>query len=53
MDKGKKEKVLVTGGVGFIGSHIVDLLIVQGYKVVIIDDLSSGKKEDIIPSSFL
>ncbi|NLL61394.1 MAG: NAD-dependent epimerase/dehydratase family protein [Candidatus Atribacteria bacterium] len=51
MDKGKKEKVLVTGGVGFIGSHIVDLLIVQGYKVVIIDDLSSGKKEDINPQA--
>ena len=49
MDKGKG-KVLVTGGVGFIGSHIVDLLIVQVGKVVIDDHLQ--EKEDINPSSF-
>ena len=38
-------KVLVTGGVGFIGSHIVDTLIEAGYKVVVVDNLSTGKKE--------
>ena len=42
-----KEKVLVTGGAGFIGSHIVDLLIDYGYELAIIDDLSSGKTENI------
>ena len=40
-------KILVTGGAGFIGSHITDLLIKNNYAVVIIDNLSSGKKENL------
>ena len=40
-------KVLVTGGCGFIGSHIVDKLVNSGAKVVVLDDLSSGKIENI------
>jgi len=39
--------ILVTGGAGFIGSHLVDALIERGYKVVVIDNLSTGKKEHI------
>jgi len=40
-------KVLVTGGLGFIGSHIVDLLIEKDYEVVIVDDISTGSKENL------
>src|SRR3990167_9929955 len=42
-----KNKVLVTGGAGFIGSHIVDQLVEEGYKVIIADDLSKGKLENV------
>ena len=41
------KKVLVSGGAGFIGSHIVDAYLKEGYRVVVIDDLSRGKKEHI------
>ncbi len=40
-------KILVTGGAGFIGSHIVDALIERGHDVVIVDNLSTGKRENI------
>ena len=40
-------KVVVTGGAGFIGSHLVDALIENGEEVVVIDNLSSGKKENV------
>lgn len=39
------EKVVVTGGAGFIGSHLVDALVDLGYEVHVIDNLFSGKKE--------
>ncbi len=40
-------KVLVTGGAGFIGSHIVEALLAAKHEVVVIDNLSSGKKENL------
>ena len=42
-------KVIVTGGAGFIGSHLVDKLIEQEVKVIILDDCSTGKLDNINP----
>jgi UDP-glucose 4-epimerase len=44
-------KILVTGGAGFIGSHIADRYIDEGHEVVILDDMSSGKEENINPKA--
>jgi UDP-glucose 4-epimerase len=41
------QSAIVTGGAGFIGSHVVDALIADGYAVTVIDDLSSGKAERV------
>lgn len=41
------EKFLVTGGAGFIGSHLTDKLMEQGYRVVVLDNLSSGKLSNL------
>lgn len=41
------KKIIVTGGAGFIGCNLVDELIKRGFKVVVIDNLSTGKKENL------
>lgn len=43
----KDRKVLVTGGVGFLGSHMCDLVLANGAQVVCVDDLSNGKLSNI------
>jgi UDP-glucose 4-epimerase len=43
--------ILVTGGAGFIGSHIVDSYIENGHKVTVIDNLSTGKEENLNPKA--
>ena len=43
--------VLVTGGAGFIGSHLVDALVAAGASVRVLDDLSSGRRENLVASA--
>ncbi|HSG98499.1 MAG TPA: NAD-dependent epimerase/dehydratase family protein, partial [candidate division Zixibacteria bacterium] len=45
------QRCLVTGGAGFIASHLVDLLITEGHDVVIVDDLSTGREQNLNPKA--
>jgi UDP-glucose 4-epimerase len=47
------ETMLVTGGAGFIGSHVVDALVDRGHRVIVVDDLSSGRRENVHPQAEL
>ncbi|MGA0851673.1 MAG: GDP-mannose 4,6-dehydratase, partial [Candidatus Nanopelagicaceae bacterium] len=40
-------KYLITGGAGFIGSHLADLLIAEGNEVVVFDDFSTGSRDNL------
>jgi UDP-glucose 4-epimerase len=44
-------KILVTGGAGFIGSHVVDQFIGKGFEVVVLDDLSTGRASNLNPAA--
>ena len=46
-------KILVTGGAGFIGSHVVDACVAAGHEVVVVDDLSAGHREHLNPRARL
>lgn len=46
-----QKNILVTGGAGFIGSHVVDLLICEGHRVVVVDNLSTGRPENLNPEA--
>ena len=41
------KRVLVTGGAGFIGSHVSDVFLANGWSVEVIDDFSSGKRTNV------
>ena len=40
-------KIMVTGGAGFIGSHVVDAYVADGHQVIVVDNLSSGRREHV------
>jgi len=42
-------KVLLTGGAGFVGSHLAEALLDQGHQVIVLDDLSTGSMDNILP----
>lgn len=44
----KRNRVVVTGGAGFVGSHLVDKLIVRGDDVIVIDNFFTGRKENVV-----
>jgi len=44
-------RVLLTGGAGFIGSHVMDRYIQEGHHVVVVDDLSTGREENLNPKA--
>lgn len=44
-------RALVTGGAGFIGSHVTEALLAEGWAVTVLDDLSSGRREQIPPAA--
>jgi UDP-glucose 4-epimerase len=45
------ERILVTGGAGFIGSHVVDAYLAAGHEVAIVDNLSTGRRENLNPEA--
>lgn len=47
MSRADRERVLVTGGAGFIGSHLVEALAAEGYAVRVLDDLSTGRASNL------
>jgi UDP-glucose 4-epimerase len=47
------KRILVTGGAGFIGSHVVDSLLEAGYDVAVVDNLCRGKRENVHPGARL
>jgi|GEM_PF-2787849 UDP-glucose 4-epimerase len=49
----KQQTILVTGGAGFVGSVCVELLVAQGYKVIVLDNLQTGNRRAVHPKARL
>ncbi len=45
--------VLITGGAGFVGSHLADRLLSQGHKVLVIDNYATGRRDNLTPQANL
>lgn len=45
--KVQRKRILVTGGAGFLGSHLVDRLMLMGHEVIAIDNFHTGAKEKV------
>ncbi len=48
-----RKTALVTGGAGFIGSHVADRLIAEGFRVAVVDSLASGRRQNVHPKATL
>ena len=48
LPKSNKLRVLITGGAGFVGSHLVDRLLERGDSVIVVDNFFTGRKENIM-----
>lgn len=53
MEPRGRQSICVTGGAGFIGSHLVEAFLDRGHRVLVIDDLSSGRRENLPPEAEL
>ena len=43
----RRKKILVTGGAGFVGSHLVDKLMMEGHEVTVVDNFFTGQKKNV------